>query len=142
MRLELERRKHDSKKCRGRGRYSTKYSLSSLLVCPYCGGAYKRTTWLIKGEKKGVWRCKNRMEGKKCPISPSYHEDVLQSTIVSAINSFIENKVYNISDTGADYSENKTAEKRISEIISELADIERQMDNILSGISSEMFEEA
>ena len=142
VRLELERRKHDSKKCRGRGRYSTKYSLSSLLVCPYCGGAYKRTTWLIKGEKKGVWRCKNRMEGKKCPISPSYHEDVLQSTIVSAINSFIENKVYNISDTGADYSENKTAEKRISEIISELADIERQMDNILSGISSEMFEEA
>ena len=38
VRLELERRRRDAKKSRSRVRYSTKYCLSRLFVCPYCGG--------------------------------------------------------------------------------------------------------
>ena len=68
VRLELEKRKRDAKKGQPeKGKYCTKYSMSRLLICPYCGGFYKRTTWLIKGEKIGVWRCRNRMEGTRCP---------------------------------------------------------------------------
>ena len=141
VRLELERRKHDSKKCRGNGRYSTKYSLSRLLVCPYCEGLYKRTTWLIKGEKQGVWRCKNRMEGKKCPKSPSYHEDVLQKAITTAINNFIENKGYGNVEISKEENENGAVEMRINEIISELAETEFNRDKIISGISGDGFDD-
>ena len=145
VRLELERRKHDSKKCRGRGRYSTKYSLSSLLVCPYCGGAYKRTTWLSKGEKVGVWRCKNRMEnGKKCPKSPSYHEDVLQKAVLEAVNGVI-GSMEAVEDTAESTKKRLTEQSadidsRIAEINESLAEIERKRDDILSGISGSMFE--
>lgn len=141
VRLELERRRRDAKKSRSRVRYSTKYCLSRLFVCPYCGGFYKRTTWMLKGEKQGVWRCKNRMEGKKCPKSPSYHEDVLQRAIIAAVNNFIENIGNNESELCIEENDMKAAEKRIKEIMSELAEIERQRDSIISGINSDAFEE-
>ena len=90
VRLELEKRRRDAKKgTKEKGRYVTKYCLSRLLICPYCGGFYKRTTWLEKGGKIGVWRCKNRMEGKRCPNSSSYHEDALQRAVISAVNNMI-----------------------------------------------------
>lgn len=39
------------------GKYSGKFALTEILVCGECGSPYRRKTWVIKGEKKRVWRC-------------------------------------------------------------------------------------
>ncbi len=44
------------------GKYSGKFALTEILVCGECGSPYRRKTWVIKGEKKRVWRCLNRVE--------------------------------------------------------------------------------
>lgn len=69
------------------GRYSSKYALTELLVCGECGTPYRRCTWTVKGEKKPVWRCINRLDfGKKyCHHSPTMEENVLQEAIMTAI---------------------------------------------------------
>lgn len=69
------------------GRYSSKYALTELLVCGECGTPYRRCTWTVKGEKKPVWRCINRLDfGKKyCHHSPTMEEHVLQDAIMTAI---------------------------------------------------------
>lgn len=146
VRLELEKRKIDAKKGKPeKGRYCTKYSMSRLLICPYCGGFYKRTTWLEKGGKIGVWRCKNRMEGKRCPKSPSYHEDTLQKAVLTAINGMI-GRIQEIDDC-AEKSNKRIIveigdiENRIREINEKLSDIETERESILSAISGSKFEQ-
>ncbi len=69
------------------GRYSSKYTLTELLVCGECGTPYRRCTWTVKGEKKPVWRCINRLDfGKKyCHHSPTMEENILQEAIMTAI---------------------------------------------------------
>ncbi|WP_304432186.1 recombinase family protein [Acutalibacter muris] len=69
------------------GRYSSKYALTELLICGECGTPYRRCTWTVKGEKKAVWRCINRLDfGKKyCHHSPTMDETVLQEAIMAAI---------------------------------------------------------
>ena len=69
------------------GRYSSKYALTELLVCGECGTPYRRCTWTVKGEKKPVWRCINRLDfGKKyCHHSPTMEESVLQEAIMTTI---------------------------------------------------------
>ena len=69
------------------GRYSSKYALTELLVCGECGTPYRRCTWTVRGEKKAVWRCINRLDfGKKyCHHSPTMDESVLQDAIMAAI---------------------------------------------------------
>ena len=69
------------------GRYSSKYALTELLVCGECGTPYRRCIWTVKGEKKPVWRCINRLDfGKKyCHHSPTMEERVLQEVIMTAI---------------------------------------------------------
>lgn len=145
VRLELEKRKKDAKRGRPeKGRYSTKYSLSRLLICPYCGGFYKRTTWMLKGEKVGVWRCKNRMEGKRCPKSPSYHEDVLQKSVLAAVNGMI-GRMSEVDDSAEESNKRITAEisdieNRIKEINEKLSAIETERETILAAINGSMFE--
>lgn len=69
------------------GRYSSKYALTELLVCGECGTPYRLCTWTVKGEKKFVWRCINRLDfGKKyCHHSPTMEESVLQEAVLAAI---------------------------------------------------------
>ena len=89
---EIARRKSKSpasqKKVRtNRGRYTSQYAFSERLICGECGCYYRRVTWNIRGKKKIVWRCINRLEfGKKyCKSSPSLSEDVLHNAILRAI---------------------------------------------------------
>lgn len=146
VRLELEKRKRDSKKGKNEtGKYLTKYCMSRLLICPYCGGFYKRTTWVEKGGRIGVWRCKNRMEGKKCPKSPSYHEDILQTAVITAVNGMIGRM--NEVDVAAEVSckmlikQSEETDDRIKAVNEKLSEIERKREIILSTINGSAFEE-
>ena len=69
------------------GKYSSKYALTELLVCGECKTPYRRCTWTIKGEKRYVWRCINRLDyGKKyCHESPTVEETTLHEAIMRAI---------------------------------------------------------
>ena len=114
VRLELARRSMNTKRRHPeKGTYRTKYILNELLYCPICGANYKRTIWKISGQNVGVWRCGTRMEqnNKKCPDSPSIHEDKLQKAIITAVNAVLQSEedipvcVKSDSDTKSDCPE-------------------------------------
>lgn len=69
------------------GKYCGKYALTELLLCGECGTPYRRCTWTVKGNKKIVWRCINRLDyGKKyCHNSPTVEESIIQSAIMNAV---------------------------------------------------------
>ncbi len=69
------------------GKYCGKYALTELLLCGECGTPYRRCTWTVKGNKKIVWRCINRLDyGKKYRHhSPTVEESIIQSAIMNAV---------------------------------------------------------
>lgn len=69
------------------GRYS-RYALTDVLKCGECGTRYRRCSWNIRGVKKIVWRCVNRLENGKtyCKNSPTLEETALHEAIVRAVN--------------------------------------------------------
>ena len=75
-------------------KYSSKYSLSDIMICKECGQPYRRQVWSKNGQKSAVWRCENRLKNgtKHCKHSPTLKEDVLNEAIMTAINSVVENR--------------------------------------------------
>jgi len=78
----------------GMASYPSKYALSERLVCGECGTLYRRCTWSKNGKKRVVWRCVSRLDyGKKyCHQSPTVDEEVLQRSILAALNSVMSEK--------------------------------------------------
>ena len=74
------------------GKYSGKFALTEILVCGECGSPYRRKTWVIKGEKKRVWRCLNRVENgtQYCKHSISLDEEKLQDAICRGLRNAFE----------------------------------------------------
>ncbi len=74
------------------GKYSGKYVLTELLVCGECGSPYRRKTWIVKGEKRRVWRCLNRVEHGTayCSKSPSLDEEKLHEAICRGLRNAFE----------------------------------------------------
>lgn len=75
-------------------KYSSKYSLSDIMICKECGKPYRRQVWSKNGQKSAVWRCENRLKNgtKYCKHSPTLKEDVLNDAVMTAINSVVENR--------------------------------------------------
>lgn len=73
------------------GRYS-RYALTEVLQCAECGSKYRRVTWNIRGKKRIVWRCVNRLDyGKKyCKDAPTLDEEALHRAIVRVLKRFHE----------------------------------------------------
>lgn len=71
------------------GKYS-KYALTDVLICGECGTRYRRCSWNIRGKKRFVWRCINRLDNgtKYCKQSPTLNETDLHAAVVRAINRF------------------------------------------------------
>ena len=70
------------------------------------------------------------MEGTRCPKSPSYHEDVLQRAVLTAINGMI-GRIEEVDSSAEENSKRMTAEvssmeSHIKEINEKLADIETE----------------
>lgn len=77
-----------------KGKYSSKYALSDIMVCAECGQPYRRQVWSKYGQKWAVWRCDNRLKhgSKKCRHSPTIQEKTLHQAIMEAINSVVEDQ--------------------------------------------------
>lgn len=69
--------------------YSSRYALSSMVICGHCGDIFRRIKWNNRGCRSTVWRCVSRVEKKKsgidCPAR-TIHEEDLQAAVVTAIN--------------------------------------------------------
>ena len=90
------------------GKYSGKFALTEILVCGECGSPYRRKTWVIKGEKKRVWRCLNRVEHgtQYCKRSVSIDEEKLQEAICRGLRNAFEyrNEVSELILSGLSYA--------------------------------------
>lgn len=127
------------------GKYSSKYALTELLVCGECKTPYRRCTWTMKGQKKIVWRCINRLDyGKKyCHKSPTIEESVLQAAIMKAIgrtamqNAEVLRTLKLHIGMGLDMSE---TEDKSLDIQIRIAEIEAEFKAMLNAVSSETLE--
>ena len=127
------------------GQYSSKYALTELLVCGECKTPYRRCTWTMKGQKKIVWRCINRLDyGKKyCHKSPTIEESVLQCAIMKAIgrtamqNAEVLRTLKLHIGMGLDMSE---TEDKSLDIQIRIAEIEAEFKAMLNAVSSETLE--
>ena len=77
-----------------KGKYSSKYVLSDIMVCAECGQPYRRQVWSKYGAKRAVWRCDNRLKhgSKRCKHSPTLKEEILHEAIMTAVNSVVEDQ--------------------------------------------------
>ena len=75
--------------------YSGKYALSQHVYCGHCGDIFRRSQWVIRGERIPVWRCVSRLEKQNtdvaCPSRTLYEKD-LHAAVVMAINQVISQK--------------------------------------------------
>lgn len=76
--------------------YSSKYTLSEVLICGACNSPYRRCTWKRNGKTRIVWRCQNRLSNgrKYCTNSPTIQESELHQALVAAINRMLHQKEY------------------------------------------------
>lgn len=75
-----------------KGKYSSQYVLSDIMICKECGQPYRRKVWSKNDSKKIVWRCDSRLKygTKKCRNSPTLEEKTLHGAIMEAVNKVVE----------------------------------------------------
>ena len=124
------------------GKYSSKYALTELLVCGECGTPYRRCTWTIRGQKKIVWRCINRLDyGKKyCHSSPSVEESILQNAIMNAVMKTAKQNVDVLQTLKLHIGmglEAETTEDKSLDIQIRIAEIDAEFKQMLKAVSAE-----
>ncbi len=69
--------------------YTSKYALSSIVICGHCGDIFRRVKWNNRGCKSTVWRCVSRVDKKNsgidCPAR-TLREENLHAAVVTAVN--------------------------------------------------------
>lgn len=127
---EMTRRSNMNTKGKKKRVYSSKYALSSIVYCAKCGEIYRRIAWNNRGKKSIVWRCLTRVESgpKKCNAR-TVKEEELQSAVMRAINTIIENKESiretlktNIQDVLLD-----NADSKVSKIEAEMLNLQKEL---------------
>ena len=73
--------------------YSSRYALSSIVVCGCCGDIFRRIKWNNRGCKSTVWRCVSRVEkgGFDC-TARTVKEEMLQEVVIKAVNEMCNGK--------------------------------------------------
>lgn len=73
--------------------YSSRYAMSSLVICGHCGDIFRRIKWNNRGCKSTVWRCVSRVVkgGPDC-TARTVKEEVLQEAVVKAVNELYGDK--------------------------------------------------
>lgn len=73
--------------------YSSRYALSSIVVCGHCGDIFRRIKWNNRGCKSTVWRCVSRVEkgGPDCSAR-TVKEETLHDVVVKAVNEIMSDR--------------------------------------------------
>ena len=104
--------------------------------------AYRRCTWTVKGQKKIVWRCINRLDfGKKyCHNSPTVEESILQRAVMRAIMETAQQNLGVLQTLKVHIGmalENEPTEDNSMELQIRIAEIDAEFKAMLSKISTE-----
>ncbi|MBK5262016.1 MAG: recombinase family protein [Peptostreptococcaceae bacterium] len=91
---EMERRRNIHSGKSGKKRvYSSKYALSTIVVCGHCGDIFRRIHWNNHGCKSIVWRCASRLDKTEVDCSArTIGEEYLKNAVVQAVNKVFESK--------------------------------------------------
>ena len=114
--------------------YSSKYTLSGMVVLGHCGDIYRRVKWNNRGCKSTVWRCVSRVLKVKmdfdCPAR-MVKEEALQGAIVTAVNDAYarRNAVISLLKTNIQETVFDDLEAKIAAIDEQLAELQQQMIN-------------
>lgn len=124
------------------GKYSSKYAMTELLVCGECKTPYRRCTWTVKGQKKIVWRCINRLDfGRKyCHNSPTIEESILQRAVMRAIMETAQQNLGVLQTLKVHIGmalETEPTEDRSMELQIRIAEIDAEFKTMLAKISTE-----
>lgn len=112
--------------------YSSKYTLSGMVVLGHCGDIYRRVKWNNRGCESTVWRCVSRViKGKMdfyCPAR-TVKEEVLQGAIVTVVNDAYarRNTVISLLKTNIQETVFDDLKARIAEVDAQLAELQQQM---------------
>ena len=112
--------------------YSSKYALSGMMFCGYCGDIYRRVKWNNRGCKSTVWRCVSRVLKKDVDfdcLARTVKEEVLQGAIVTAVNDAYARKniVMALLKQNIESTVFGDLEERLAMADKELADLQAQM---------------
>ncbi|MDE5753783.1 MAG: recombinase family protein, partial [Oscillospiraceae bacterium] len=128
-----------------RGKYSSKYALTELMLCGECGTPYRRVTWNVHGKKRIVWRCISRLDhgNRYCKNSPSIHEEPLHRAIVNAINTYYDcqEDIKKILKKNVDIVLHQTEHDEISAIEKRLSEIDKARTDMIGLIVGGTFGE-
>lgn len=91
---EMERRGNIKSGDSGKKRiYSSKYALSTIVICGHCGDIFRRIHWNNHGCKSIVWRCASRLDKTAVDcIARTIREEDLKIAVVQAVISVFESK--------------------------------------------------
>jgi site-specific DNA recombinase len=110
--------------------YSSKYALSSIVYCSECDEIYRRVHWNNRGCKSIVWRCVSRLEekGSDC-TSPTVKEEVLQTSVVKAINEVLcsKNTFLSVLQENIEIVLNEENDKATDDINSKLDELQNEL---------------
>ena len=95
VQVEFSRRNNQSKKSEQgiteRGKYSSKYALTDILICGCCGSHYRRTGKTVKGKVQHIWRCIGRIE-HRCTDAVGLEETKLHTAICKCLSDMMSNR--------------------------------------------------
>jgi len=140
---ELQRRAEMKKEKRS---YNGKYGLSNVCKCGNCGAAMYRIHWYV-GDKKVVWRCRNRMSNgaDACDLK-SIDNRAIEGAVVQAVNKLFTERQDVIEKVKANIlkvvgsvgnSLTETLDKRITDLEQQVVDAVKggkQYSNLLEKI--------
>lgn len=110
--------------------YSSRYALSSIVVCGHCGDIFRRIQWNNRGCKSTVWRCVSRVEkgGPDCPAR-TVKEETLQEVVVRAVNEMLgeQDTFLPILQANIESAISGNSEKAIAAIDRKLVELQKEL---------------
>lgn len=99
VQAEMKRRAILRREGKLSGTYSSRIAMSGKVICGECGAPFQRTCWVIRDEKRQVWRCKTRLKNGRASEckSRAVDEKDLQRAVVQVVSDLIidNEKEYN-----------------------------------------------
>ena len=112
----------------GKGKYSSKYPFSGLLVCSECGSKFRRYARTLKnGDVISTWICiQHQKDRTKCKMKPLKEEDILEAykRVVSGFREELEEVVETTKESIREEFEQECIES-VEPIQEELAEIRK-----------------
>ena len=110
--------------------YSSRYALSSIVVCGHCGDIFRRIKWNNRGCKSTVWRCVSRVEkgDSDCPAR-TVKEETLQEVVVKAINEMVgeQDTFLPLLQANIEYALGGSSEEAIAAIDQKLVELQKEL---------------